>query len=93
MPRLKSAKRLQLEFFWRAHLNGWSDSDLNQRDYCGLHGLPLKRFGNWRTTFKDEERFVPEGLLWRRAAAGISLGLNLGVGKSLHACTQAPQLF
>jgi transposase-like protein len=66
MPRLKSAKRLQVEFFWRAHLKGWRDSDLNQREYCGLHGLPLKRFGNWRATFKDEERVVPEGLLWRR---------------------------
>lgn len=66
MPRLKPAKRLRLEFFWRAHLKGWRDSDLNQREYCGLHGLPLKRFGNWRATFKDEERVVPEGLLWRR---------------------------
>lgn len=66
MPRLKSAKRLQLEFFWRAHLKGWRDSDLNQREYCGLHGLPLKRFGNWRATFKHEERFVPQNLLWRR---------------------------
>lgn len=66
MPRLKPAKRLRLEFFWRAHLKGWRDSDLNQREYCGLHGLPLKRFGNWRATFKDEERVVPEGLLYRR---------------------------
>jgi hypothetical protein len=73
MPRLKSAKRLQVEFFWRAHLKGWRDSDLNQREYCGLHGLPLKRFGNWRATFKDEERVVPEGLLWRRGGGHQAL--------------------
>ena len=66
MRRLKSAKRLQLEFFWRAHLKAWRDSDLNQREYCGLHGLPLKRFGNWRAMFKDEETIVPQNLLYRR---------------------------
>lgn len=66
MRRLKSAKRLQLEFFWRAHLKAWRDSDLNQREYCGLHGLPLKRFGNWRAEFKDEETIVPQNLLYRR---------------------------
>lgn len=66
MPRLKQARRLKLEAFWRAHLKGWRNSDLNQREYCELHGLPLKRFGNWRAEFKDEETIVPPGLLWRR---------------------------
>lgn len=66
MPRLKPARRLKLEAFWRAHLKGWRDSHLNQREYCELHGLPLKRFGNWRAELKHEETFVPVGLLWRR---------------------------
>jgi hypothetical protein len=66
MPRQKPARRLKLEAFWRAHLKGWRDSNLNQREYCELHGLPLKRFGNWRAEFKNEQTIVPEGLLWRR---------------------------
>jgi transposase-like protein len=66
MPRLKWAKRLELECFWREHLRAWRDSDLNQREYCERHGLALKRFGNWRAKFKDKETFVPQNLLWRR---------------------------
>jgi len=66
MPRLKPAKRLQLEAFWRSHLKSWRDSDLNQREYCERHGLSLKRFGNWRAKYKDKETIVREGLLWRR---------------------------
>lgn len=66
MVRKGRARRLKLEAFWRAHLKGWRDSNLNQREYCELHGLPLKRFGNWRAEFKSEETIVPEGLLWRR---------------------------
>jgi hypothetical protein len=66
MPRQKPARRLKLEAFWRAHLKGWRDSDLNQREYCELHGLPLKRFGNWRAEFKNKQTIVPNGLLWRR---------------------------
>lgn len=69
MPRPKPARRLKLEAFWRAHLKGWRDSNLNQREYCELHGLPLKRFGNWRAELKDEEKFVPVGLLWRRGGS------------------------
>jgi hypothetical protein len=48
MPRLTVAKHSELESFWRSHLEGWRRSDLNQREYCELHGLPLKCFGNWR---------------------------------------------
>ena len=52
MPRMTAGKRLELESFWRAHLDGWRRSDLNQREYCELHGLPLKRFGNWRAKLR-----------------------------------------
>ena len=55
MPRLKARKRLELESFWRAHLEGWRRSDLNQREYCDAHGLPLKRFGNWRAELRGED--------------------------------------
>ena len=66
MPRMKSAKRAELEAFWRAHLEGWVASDLNQREYCEAHGLPLKRFGNWRAKFRDEIGPPPRKLLYRR---------------------------
>jgi hypothetical protein len=49
---MKASKRSELESFWRAHLDGWRRSDLNQREYCEAHGLPLKRFGNWRAKLK-----------------------------------------
>lgn len=66
MPRLKAGKRSELEAFWRAHLDGWRRSDLNQREYCELHGLPLKRFGNWRAKLKHEEPASAGKLLYRR---------------------------
>ena len=66
MVRKGRARRLKLEAFWRGHLKAWRDSTLNQREYCELHGLPLKRFGNWRAEFKNEQTIVPEGLLYRR---------------------------
>ncbi len=66
MPRLKAAKRSELESFWRAPLEGWRRSDLNQREYCELHGLPLKRFGNWRAKLKHEEPAPTGKLLYRR---------------------------
>ncbi len=66
MPRMKAAKRSELESFWRAHLDGWRRSELNQREYCELHGLPLKRFGNWRAKFKHEDDVPHRKLLWRR---------------------------
>ncbi len=59
MPRMTAGKRSELESFWRAHLDGWRRSDLNQREYCELHGLPLTRFGNWRAKLKYEEPAVP----------------------------------
>ncbi len=66
MPRITAGKRTELESFWRAHLDGWRRSDLNQREYCELHGLPLKRFGNWRATLKHEEPTSAGKLLYRR---------------------------
>ena len=64
--RVSDQKHAELEGFWRHHHEGWQRSDLNQREYCELHGLPLKRFGNWRAQFKDEEAVAQENLLWRR---------------------------
>ena len=66
MPRMKAAKRSELESFWRAHLEGWRRSELNQREYCELHELPLKRFGNWRAKLKHEEPVSAGKLLYRR---------------------------
>lgn len=66
MPRLAAAKRLELEAFWRSHLESWRRSDLNQREYCELHGLPLKRFGNWRAKLRHEEPASAGKLLYRR---------------------------
>ena len=62
MPRMTAGKRTELESFWRAHLDGWRRSDLIQREYCELHGLPLKRFGNWRAKHKHEDP-APTGKL------------------------------
>ncbi len=66
VPRMTAGKRSELESFWRAHLDGRRRSDLNQREYCELHGLPLKRFGNWRATLKHEEPASAGKLLYRR---------------------------
>jgi transposase-like protein len=57
--------RAELEAFWRSHHEAWRRSDLNQREYCEAHGLPLKRFGNWREKFKREPEVVGK-LLYRR---------------------------
>lgn len=32
--------------------------------YCELHGLPLKRFGNWRAQFKDEDAVAEAIDIW-----------------------------
>ncbi|MDF2369070.1 transposase [Sneathiella sp.] len=66
MARLSSEKRAELEGFWRSHHEGWECSALNQREYCEAHGLPLKRFGNWRAMFKTETAAVQGKLLYRR---------------------------
>ncbi len=66
MPRMTAGKRSELESFWRAHLDDWRRSDLNQREYCELHGLPLKRFGNWRAKLIHEEPASAGKLLYGR---------------------------
>jgi len=66
MARLSGTKRNELEAFWRAHIQGWRDSTLNQREYCEAHGLPLKRFGNWRAKFRHEDPRLTGKLLYRR---------------------------
>jgi transposase-like protein len=62
--------RAELEAFWRSHHEAWRRSDLNQREYCEAHGLPLKRFGNWRAQFKAEPEVAAQ-LLYRRGG-GLS---------------------
>ena len=66
VPRMTAGKRSELEPFWRAHLACWRRSALNQREYCELHRLPLKRFGNWRAKYKHEDDVPRQKLLWRR---------------------------
>ncbi len=71
MARLTAAKRAELESFWRAHFEAWRLSDLNQREYCEAHGLPLKRFGNWRARLRHEAGGAEKKLLYRRGG-GLS---------------------
>ena len=66
MARLSDQKRAELEGFWRSHHEEWARSTLNQREYCELHRLPLKRFGNWRAKFKSEAAAAEGKLLYRR---------------------------
>ncbi len=57
------------EAFWRLHHEAWKRSDLNQREYCEVHGIPLKAFGNWRAKFKAEPQPPARKLLYRRGGA------------------------
>jgi transposase len=66
MARLSCEKRAELEGFWRSHHDEWERSTLNQREYCKVHSLPLKRFGNWRAKFKTETAAIEGKLLYRR---------------------------
>ncbi len=66
MPKLSAERWAELEGFWRHHHDEWVRGTLNQREYCELHGLPLKRFRNWRDRFKAEEGVRKAGLLYRR---------------------------
>ena len=62
---MSSVRERYGEAFWRAHHEAWIESDLNQREYCEVYGIPLKAFGNWRAKFKSRaaaagtETFVP----------------------------------
>ena len=70
------------EAFWRAHHEGWKRSDLNQRQYCEAHGIPLKAFGNWRAKFKAEPQPSERKLLYRRRGLSHSLSHTLSHGLS-----------
>ena len=65
------------EAFWRAHHEAWRDSTLNQREYCELHGLRLKCFGNWRAKFKAEPQPPAPKLLYRRGGLSHILSHSL----------------
>jgi hypothetical protein len=70
------------EAFWRAHHEAWCRSELNQRQYCEAHGIPLKAFGNWRAKFKAEPRPPSRKLLYRRGGLSHSLSHTLSHGLS-----------
>lgn len=61
------------EAFWRAHHEAWKRSDLNQREYCALHDIPLKAFGNWRAQFTAEPQAPAPKLLYRRGRLSHTL--------------------
>jgi hypothetical protein len=75
------------EAFWRAHHGPWKRSDLNQREYCELHGLPQKGFENWRVKFKAEPQAPERKLLYRRG--GLSHRLS-HIGHSPSHMTNDP---
>ena len=70
------------EAFWRAHHEAWRRSELNQREYCEAHGIPLKAFGNWRAKFKAEPQPPARKLLYRRG--GLSHTLSHSPGHRLR---------
>lgn len=65
------------EAFWRAHHDAWRRSELNQREYCEAHGIPLKAFGNWRAKFQAEPQPPTHKLLYRRGGLSHSLSHTL----------------
>ena len=74
----KSVSRVRYgEAFWRTHHEGWRRSELNQREYCEAHGIPLKAFGNWRARFKAEPQPRARRLLYRRRALSHTLSHSL----------------
>ena len=85
MPRLSRERRTELEAFWRFHHDEWARGALNQREYCALHGLPLKRFGNWRVQFTSEEEVRKAGPLYRRG--GLSHMASHMANKDIGATT------
>jgi transposase-like protein len=100
--RVSSEKHAELEGFWRHHHDEWVRGPLNQREYCELHGLPLKRFGNWRAQFKGEENVRKAGLLHRRGGLSHMTshmtnrevgGLSVGYIPSASALLEARRTF
>jgi transposase-like protein len=76
------------EAFWRAHHEAWKRSDLNQRDYCEVHGLPQKAFENWRQKFRAEPQPAERKLLYRRGK--LSHRLSHTLSHSLSHMTNEP---
>jgi hypothetical protein len=75
----------QGEAFWRAHHEAWKRSDLNQRQYCEVHGLPRKAFENWRQKFRAEPQPPERKLLYRRR--GLSHAVSHTLSPSLSHVT------
>ena len=76
------------EAFWRAHHEAWKRSDLNQREYCEVHGLAQKAFENWRQKFKAEPQPAERKLLYRRG--GLSHRLSHTLSHSLGHMSNDP---
>ena len=81
MAEQHRAWKRQGEEFWRAHHEAWKRSDLNQRQYCEVHGLPQKAFENWRQQFRTEPQAPERKLLYRRG--GLSHTLSHGLSHTL----------
>lgn len=95
MSRVSEERHNELEAFWRAHIQGWSDSPLNQREYCEAHGLPLKRFGNWRAKLRGEVPRVAGKLLYRRGGVSAQpepYAARLDVGAKFHGISSSMRL-
>jgi hypothetical protein len=73
MAEHKARRARYGEAFWQAHHEVWKRSDLNQREYCELHGISLKAFGNWRAEFKAEPEATVRKLLYRRGGLSHTL--------------------
>jgi Transposase len=82
--------RRQQKAFWRAHHEAWKRSDLNQREYCEAHKIPLKAFGNWRAQFKAEPQPAAPKMLYRRGGSshGLSHTLSHTLSHSLSHVTK-----
>jgi hypothetical protein len=80
------------EAFWRAHHEGWRQSDLNQREYCEAQGLSLKAFGNWRAKFKAELRVGDPKGNFAFPAGGRSIPDKTEVRRSRGSRIQADNL-
>ena len=42
---------LALHQYWQSHLDKWSDSGLNQAEYCRQNSLKPHQFGYWKKNF------------------------------------------
>lgn len=71
MARVKGVRHEKLEAFWRARHDAWRRRGLNQREYCELDGLPLKRFGNWRSQFRKDD--PPHGARFLHRCGGLDV--------------------